>query len=99
MRTILKFTIPVEAGNTAIKAGRIGTVTETLMKALNPEASYFYAENGQRHGLMVFDMKDPSDIPSIAEPLFLELNAAVELHPCMNTEDLQKGLAKLTVAV
>ncbi len=40
-------------------------------------------------------MTDPSQIPSIAEPLFLGANANVTLTPCMNLEDLQKGLAQL----
>ena len=72
------------------------SIVEAVMKQLNPEAAYFYAENGQRHGTMVFDLKDPSDIPSVAEPLFLELNATINLAPCMNVDDLKKALAKVT---
>jgi len=98
MRTILKFHVPVEAGNAAIKSGAITRVIDTMTKQLNPEAAYFYAENGQRHGLMVFDLKDPSDIPGIVEPLFLELNAAVSLTPCLNSADLKKALAKVAAA-
>jgi hypothetical protein len=44
---------------------------------------------------MVFDLKDPSDIPSIAEPLFQSMNAKITLTPVMNAEDLMKGLEKL----
>jgi hypothetical protein len=43
----------------------------------------------------VFDLKDPSEIPSIAEPFFLNFNAKVAFCPVMNAEDLQKGLAAL----
>jgi hypothetical protein len=43
--------------------------------------------------MMFFDMKDTSDIPVIAEPLFAALHAEVELIPVMNLEELQKGLA------
>ena len=32
-----------------------------------PEASYFYAENGRRTGLFVFDLKDAAQIPSVTE--------------------------------
>ena len=99
MRTILKLTIPVEAGNQAIKSGRLNAVMESTLGKLRPEASYFYTEHGLRHALVVFDLKDPSDIPGIAEPLFMELNAAVDFSPVMNLEDLQKGLAKVQAAV
>jgi hypothetical protein len=37
-------------------------------------------------------MKDSSDIPAIAEPLFMGLNAEIEMLPVMNQDDLQKGL-------
>jgi hypothetical protein len=39
-------------------------------------------------------MADPSQIPVSVEPLFLNLNASVELVPVMNADDLRKGLAK-----
>ena len=97
MRTILKFTVPVEAGNAAIKSGKMAQVTQNTLKQLKPEAAYFYANKGRRSGFMIFDLKDPSDIPSIVEPLFLELNASVDLAPCMNADDLEKALAKVKV--
>ena len=62
------------------------------MQDLKPEAAYFYPENGKRACLMVFDMKDPSQIPVIAERFFMELNAEVTLTPVMNADDLKKGL-------
>ena len=97
MRTILKFTVPVEAGNAAIKSGKMAQITENTIKQLKPEAAYFYANKGRRSGFMVFDLKEPSDIPSIVEPLFLELNASVDLAPCMSADDLEKALAKVKV--
>ena len=45
---------------------------------------------------MVFDMADPSEIPQIAEQLFMNLDAAVEFTPVMNAEDLQRALAKVS---
>lgn len=44
---------------------------------------------------MVFDLKDPSDIPPFAEPFFMDLNADVELALVMDAPDLQKGLSQL----
>jgi hypothetical protein len=43
--------------------------------------------------IAVFDLKAASDIPRIAEPLFMGLNASVDFMPCMNAEDLKTGLA------
>ncbi|MEE9301152.1 MAG: hypothetical protein V3V17_08520, partial [Alphaproteobacteria bacterium] len=52
-------------------------------------------ENGERAGLMVFDMADPTQIPQIAEPFFLNVDAAVEFVPVMNADDLRKALEKV----
>ena len=38
-----------------------------------------------------FDMKDPSEIPAVAEPWFLAFNAKVSFRPIMNPEDLAKA--------
>jgi hypothetical protein len=98
MRTLLKYQIPVESGNEAIRSGKIAQINETLMARIQPEAVYFFTENGLRSGFIVFDLDDPSQIPMIAEPLFQELNASVEFFPTMNADDLQKGLTALMQA-
>ena len=93
MRTIMKITMPLGAGAPTVKDGTIERVLGETANRLRPEASYFYPENGRRTAIMVFDLKSPSDLPIITEPLFTELNAAVEMFPVMNAEDLKKGLA------
>ena len=45
---------------------------------------------------MIVDLKDSSEIAVIAEPFFSRLNAAVEILPVMNADDLKKGLSKIT---
>lgn len=91
MRMLLRFTIPVEAGNVAIRQGTLNTMLQEVLGELKPEAAYFWAQDGERGGIVVFDMQDPSQIPGVAEPFFLALNAHVELHPVMRPEDLQKA--------
>jgi hypothetical protein len=99
MRTMMTVTVPVEKGNEAIKNGTLGPTIEATLKKLKPEAAYFGPITaGQRTAWVVFDMSDPSQIPEIAEPLFLGFDAAVEFVPVMNAEDLQKGLAKAAAA-
>jgi hypothetical protein len=92
MRMLLRVSIPVEAGNAAAKNGTLGSTVERILADLKPEAAYFYADDeGQRSGSIVFDMKDASQIPAVAEPWFLAFNAKVSLRPIMNPQDLAKA--------
>jgi len=92
MRMMLKIVIPTETGNHAIKDGSLHKIFEATMSKLKPEAAYFFPEHGLRSAMMFFDMKDASEIPAIAEPLFAGLNARLQLLPVMNADDLKKGL-------
>jgi hypothetical protein len=96
MRMMLKFTIPIEKGNQAFKDGSLGRTLESMMNKLKPEAAYFAPSDGKRGGMMFFDLAEPSQIIEVAEPLFSNLNAAIELVPVMNGDDLRKGIAKVT---
>jgi hypothetical protein len=71
----------MEAGNAAAKAGTLGSTVERILADLKPEAAYFFAgDNGQRSGSIVFDMKDTSQIPAVAEPWFLAFNAKLSFR-------------------
>jgi hypothetical protein len=94
MRMIVRATFPVEASNAALKEGRLEGILQSTIERLKPEACYFFTQDGKRGGFFVFDMKDSSDMPSIAEPLFTHLNATVEFLPVMNLDDLRAGLEK-----
>jgi len=96
MRMMLRFTIPIEKGNQAFKDGSLGRTLESIMNKLKPEAAYFGPSDGKRGGMMFFDLAEPSQIVEVAEPLFSNLNAAIELVPVMNGDDLRKGIAKVT---
>jgi hypothetical protein len=96
MRMMLKFTLPVEKGNQAFKDGSLGKTLESIIKKFKPEAAYFGPSDGKRSGMMFFDLAEPSQIVEVAEPLFSKLNAAVEIVPVMNVDDLRKGIARAT---
>lgn len=98
MRTMLKVQMSVEKGSQALQNGTLPKVMNGFMQEFKPEAAYFFPENGKRTCLMVFDMKDPSQIPLIVERFFMELNAEVTLTPVMNADDLKKGLEAAKVA-
>jgi hypothetical protein len=88
MRMMLTAQIPTEGGNAAIRNGSLQNVIKKFMDEFKPEAAYFTAHHGDRCAYFVFDLKDASQIPHVAENFFLGLNAKVELRPCMNAQDL-----------
>jgi hypothetical protein len=91
MRCLLKVLIPVETGNAAISDGSLPKTIDSILSDLKPEAAYFTDEHGQRSCFIFFDLKDPSQIPAVAEPWFLAFDAHVEIHPAMNVDDLKKA--------
>jgi hypothetical protein len=93
---MIRWTVPVERGNEAIKDGSLKQTMVTLAEQLSPEAAYFWPEGGERGGMMIFDMQESAQIPQIAEQLFLQLDAAVEFVPVMNAEDLDMALSAVT---
>ncbi len=95
MRTLMKVSIPVEGGNQSIKNGRMSEILEKALSTLRPEAAYFYPERGRRTALIVFDLKEPADLPVVTEPFFMELNAEIETYPCMNADDVKAGLSRI----
>jgi hypothetical protein len=100
MRMLLRVSIPVDTGNAAAKAGTLGSTIEGILSGLKPEAAYFFADDdGQRSGSIVFDLKDSSQIPAVAEPWFLAFNAKVSLRPVMNPQDLAKAGPSIAKAV
>ena len=98
MRFLIKVSIPVEAGNAAAKKDGF-KVIQKILKQQKPEAAYFVADGGRRTGILIMDLKDASDIPRIAEPWFLALNAGIEATPAMVPEDLQKAAPAIKQAV
>src|ERR1700737_3607343 len=99
MRCLLKVSIPVEAGNTAISNGPLPPPIESILVDLKPEAAYFAEDNGKRTGFIFFDLKEPSQIPAVAEPWFLAFDAHLEFHPAMNLDDLKKATPGIEKAV
>lgn len=99
MRILLKVTLPVEPANAAARAGKLGTIIQSILSDLKPEAAYFSDNEGQRAGYIFLDLKDASQIPAIAEPWFLAFNASIEIHPVMIPEDLMKAGPAIEAAV
>jgi hypothetical protein len=99
MRFLLKVNIPVESGNAAAKAGKLGATIQSILADTKPEAVYFTDNNGQRTAFIFLDMQDASQIPAIVEPWLLAFNASVEFHPVMTPDDLARAGAAIENAV
>ncbi len=88
MRMIIEATMPPEPFNTYVKKGTAGERIQKVLDALKPEAVYFTARDGHRHCTAVVDVTGSSQLPSLAEPFFLEFDALVEVYIAMTPEDL-----------
>jgi hypothetical protein len=92
MRMMMKVKMDTEAASRAIQDGSLPPLMQETLGALDVEAAYFGPEDGIRTAFLVFDLKDPSDLPRLSEPLFRVLKAKIEMFPVMDREDLRKGL-------
>ena len=95
MRMMMKVQVDTEAGSRAIRDGSMPQLMQETLGRLQPEAAYFGPENGMRTAWIVFDLEDPSQLPTITEPMFSNLKANIQMIPVMDREDLQKGLGQI----
>ena len=98
MRFLLKVSFPVEAANAAARKNGFKVIRQ-ILEQQKPEAAYFIADGGRRTGILIIDIAAASDIPAIAEPWFLALNAGVEATPAMLPDDLEKAGPAIEAAV
>ena len=94
MRVLMTVGMDTEKANQAINDGSLPTIMKSALDSVHPEAAYFTAEHGKRTALIFFDLKEPSDMPSIAEPFFQALDAEIYVSPVMDFADVQAGLQK-----
>lgn len=80
--------MPNDVLNAKAKDGTMAETIGAILEELKPEAGHFLQMAGKRTGIIVVSIDDPSEIPAVAEPLFLALGADVELHRAMTPDDL-----------
>ena len=91
MRMLMHVRFPLEPFNSAVRDGTAGEKIQRILESVKPEAVYFTEQNGHRGGTLVVNLKDPSEIPALAEPWFLTFNAEVEFRNAMTPEDLARS--------
>jgi hypothetical protein len=91
MRMLLRVKFPIEPFNTAVRDGSIEKKMQHILEELKPEAAYFTEIQGHRGAILIVNLDDPSKVPGLAEPWFLQFNAECEFHIVMTPADLAKG--------
>ena len=91
MRLLVKATMPVDAGNALVRDPNFSKRMESILAAIKPEATYFAVADGQRTIYLIVRVTDGSQLPAIAEPLWLSLKADVECIPLMDQADMAKA--------
>jgi hypothetical protein len=99
MRYIMKMRMPIESGNEALRDPEFGHKMTDLLAEIKAEAAYFTTLNGQRGAYIIVNLNDASELPAIAEPFFLWLNADIDWFPVMKPEDLGKAGPAIGAAV
>ena len=96
MRMLLTVDLPHEPFNTAVRNGSAGAKIRNILEACRPEAVYFTEQDGRRGATLIINVDKSSQIPSFAEPWFLNFNADCKFRIAMTPEDLQQaGLEEL----
>lgn len=91
MKMLLMVECPNEPFNTLVRAGKVGEVIERILESIKPEAAYFTEQDGKRGAVLLVDVQEPSDVPTFAEPFFLNFNATCKFRIVMSPQDLQKA--------
>jgi len=96
MRMLMNVKIPHEPFNTLVRNGKVSEIIKQIINDLKPESIYFTEQGGTRGAVAIVEIDDQSQIPSFAEPFFLNFNADCKFRIAMSPEDLGKaGLTEL----
>lgn len=85
--------------NDRLKDPEFGHNMQKLLADAKVEAAYFTTICGNRGCFAVVNINDASEMPRVAEPFFLYLNAEIEWYPVMLPEDLAKAGPHIADAV
>ena len=99
MKFLVTFSFPVDRGNEVLKDPEFGAKVHEALTDMKAEHAYFTAVNGQRGGIMIVNMNDASEIPTIGETRFQWLQADIDIQPVMTPEDLAKAGPNIEAAL
>lgn len=88
---LVKVTCPLEPFNSMVKNGSAGKVIGHIIEEIKPESIYFTELEGCRSAVMITEVSASDNIPSIAEPWFLNFKAKCEFRIAMTPDDLMNA--------
>ncbi len=91
MKMLVNVLCPVEPFNSMVRNGTAGEIIGRIVKDIKPESIYFTEHEGNRGAVMVVNVANASDVPSIAEPWYLNFEAICEFRIAMSPDDLMKA--------
>ncbi|MCU1752817.1 panthothenate synthetase [Pseudomonas sp. 6D_7.1_Bac1] len=91
MKMLLMVEFPHEPFNALVRTGKVGELMGRILESIKPEAAYFTEQDGMRGGIFLINVQDSSEIPSFAEPFFLNFQANCKFRLVMSPQDLQKA--------
>jgi hypothetical protein len=96
MRVLMIVECPHEPFNTLVRKGTAGEIIAKILGTVKPETVCFTELNGKRTAVLIVNLESASQIPTLAEPWFLNFQADCHIHPVMSSGDLQRaGLPEL----
>jgi len=91
MKMLMRVELPHERFNAYVMDGNVEKTMKRILEATKPEAVYFTEFHGHRGAIMVVNVEDPSKVPALAEPWFVQFDADVEFHVVMTPEELGRA--------
>ena len=91
MKMLLQVKFPHETFNAAVRDGSVGKKIQSILEETKPEAVYFTEMDGTRGVILVVNLEDPSKVPALAEPWFLQFDADVQFRIVMTPDVLAKA--------
>lgn len=91
MKLLVNVILPVEPFNSLARNGKAGEIINRVIEEIQPESIYFTDLDGCRAAIMIVNIADASSIPAIAEPWFLNFEAACEFKFVMTPEELMRA--------
>src|SRR5512136_54305 len=99
MRFLMKVSMSEDTSNVNVRDPKFGEKMQALLTELKAEAAYFTTLEGRRGAYIVVNMDDASQMPAMAEPIFLWFKGKVEFMPVMLPQDLAKAGPAIASAV
>jgi len=91
MQMLLQVKFPIDPFNAAVRDGSVGKKIKSILDDTKPEAAYFTEIDGHRGVILIVNLDDPSKVPALAEPWFLQFNAECSFRIVMTPDVLAKG--------